>query len=263
VRESWDRRIQRAAQLATADGPAAPLVVFYETVLRLQKDLYEFLGSQPRWRPTGALDRDLAMVRRRVPALLRGVAAAGPEALAGEAISLLEGPEMAIDEMLLTYWRVPSDRQFFPKAVLQPYMQWLSEEGVSPAGRHTIAEQNRCPFCGGAPQLSTLRVMSDPLAHGGGRALLCATCLTSWPFRRVLCASCGEEDERKLGYFQAPAHDHLRIEACDSCRRYLKSVDLTRLGVPVPIVDEVAGAPLDLWAREHGYEKIELNLVGL
>ena len=31
----------------------------------------------------------------------------------------------------------------------------------------------------------------------------------------------------------------------------------------VPLVDEVAGASLDLWAREHGYEKIELNLVGL
>jgi FdhE protein len=79
----------------------------------------------------------------------------------------------------------------------------------------------------------------------------------------VLCASCGEDDEGKLGFFQAAAHDHLRIEACDSCRRYLKSVDLTRLGVAVPIVDEVAGAPLDLWAREHDYEKIELNLVGL
>jgi len=31
----------------------------------------------------------------------------------------------------------------------------------------------------------------------------------------------------------------------------------------VPIVDEVAGAPLDAWAREHVYEKIELNFVGL
>jgi len=54
----------------------------------------------------------------------------------------------------------------------------------------------------------------------------------------------------------------LRV-ACDTCGHYLKGVDLTRLGVAVPIVDEVAGAPLDAWAREHGYEKIELNLVGL
>jgi formate dehydrogenase maturation protein FdhE len=29
------------------------------------------------------------------------------------------------------------------------------------------------------------------------------------------------------------------------------------------VVDEVAAAALDVWAREHGYAKIELNLVGL
>ena len=34
-------------------------------------------------------------------------------------------------------------------------------------------------------------------------------------------------------------------------------------GVAVPLVDEVAGAPLDVWASDHGYVKIELNLVGL
>jgi FdhE protein len=84
-----------------------------------------------------------------------------------------------------------------------------------------------------------------------------------WPFRRVLCAQCGEEDEHRLGYYHSPAFDHLRVDACDTCRHYLKSVDLSRLGIAVPVVDEVAGAPLDLWALEHDYQKIELNLVGL
>ena len=55
----------------------------------------------------------------------------------------------------------------------------------------------------------------------------------------------------------------MRVEACDTCRHYLKGIDLTRLGIAVPLVDEVASAPLDLWADEHGYVKIELNLVGL
>ena len=43
----------------------------------------------------------------------------------------------------------------------------------------------------------------------------------------------------------------------------LRRLDLTRLGLAVPLVDEIYAAPLDLWAREHGYTKIELNLVGL
>jgi FdhE protein len=79
----------------------------------------------------------------------------------------------------------------------------------------------------------------------------------------VLCASCGETDERQLAYFKTASYDHLRVDACDTCRRYVKTVDLTRLGVAVPIVDEIAGAPLDFWAREHGYQKVELNLVGV
>ncbi|HKQ53166.1 MAG TPA: formate dehydrogenase accessory protein FdhE, partial [Pyrinomonadaceae bacterium] len=86
---------------------------------------------------------------------------------------------------------------------------------------------------------------------------------TSWLFRRVLCANCGEEGPAKLGYFHSPEFDHVRVEACDTCKHYIKGVDLTRLGLAVPLVDEVAAAPLDLWAREHGYTKIELNLVGL
>jgi formate dehydrogenase accessory protein FdhE len=123
---------------------------------------------------------------------------------------------------------------------------------------------NRCPRCGGAPQLSILETAGSASAEGSSsRLLMCATCLTHWSFRRVLCPHCGEEDERRLGYFQSAAFEHLRVDACESCHRYLKSIDLGKLGLAVPLVDEVAGAPLDLWARERGYEKIELNLVGL
>jgi formate dehydrogenase maturation protein FdhE len=59
------------------------------------------------------------------------------------------------------------------------------------------------------------------------------------------------------------AHDHIHVDTCDSCQRYLKSVDLSVLDSAVPVVDEVAAAGLDAWARDHGYAKIELNLVEL
>jgi formate dehydrogenase maturation protein FdhE len=54
----------------------------------------------------------------------------------------------------------------------------------------------------------------------------------------------------------------VRIEACDTCRYYLKSVDRTIDGLAVPVVDEIAAAPLDLWAAEHAYRKIQPNLMG-
>jgi len=37
---------------------------------------------------------------------------------------------------------------------------------------------------------------------------------------------------------------------------------LTRTGLAIPVVDELATIPLDLWAREHGYQKLQMNLLG-
>ncbi len=86
--------------------------------------------------------------------------------------------------------------------------------------------------------------------------------MSEWEFRRILCPACGEEDHEKLPRYTAEGISAVRVEACDTCNRYLKSVDLTVDGHAVPVVDEIATAPLDLWAAEHDYRKIQLNLVG-
>jgi FdhE protein len=260
--EPWDSRIRRADQLAAEAGPSASLLAFYAGLLRSQKTVYQALQSQ---QPSGALEKDVAFVRASAPALLREVANHGSDQLGNEARALLTTNPSALDALLLAYWYAPTDRQFFAKAILQPYGQWLAEAGVRPSDRAATHVDNRCPACGGTPQLSILEAASAGAAgiDGGSRRLLCAGCLCSWPFRRVICPSCGEGDEQHLVYYQTAQLEHVRVDACETCRRYLKSIDLTRLGLAVPLVDEVAGAPLDLWAQEHGYEKIELNLVGL
>ena len=258
--DSWERRIDRAEHLAGRDEPARPLLVAYRQLLILQRDCDRTL-RQHADRLTGSLDRDLAAVRPCLAPMLAAVADSGPPPLAEEAHRLLAASKPTLDAMLLAGWRAPDGQAFFPRVVLEPYMQRLAALDVHPLDRGPTAGHSACPFCGGRPQLSFLQGAGT--ADGGSRQLLCATCLTAWPFRRVQCARCGEEDERRLGYYHAPAFDHLRIDACDTCRHYLKTVDLTRLGIAVPIVDEVAGAPLDLWAVEHGYRKIALNLVGL
>lgn len=261
ARDTWPGRVQRAADLAAIEAPSRALLLFYAALLRAQRDLYDRLCARSGW--LGTPERDVAPFRTQVASLLDTVVGAGPEPLAIEAQQLLEGADADLWNMLLQCWQAPSDRQFFAKAILQPYTQCLRERGVAPAGRRHPRVDNVCPFCGGAPQLSLLRGAGDPTLEGGARALQCASCLNVWPFRRALCPQCGEDDERRLGYFSSPAFDHLRLETCDGCKHYLKCVDLTRLGVAVPLVDEIAGAPLDVWAAEHGYTKIELNLVGL
>ncbi len=55
----------------------------------------------------------------------------------------------------------------------------------------------------------------------------------------------------------------MRIEACETCRRYVKSFDLSQDARPIPEVDDLGSLSLDLWARSEGFERIEPGLAGL
>jgi formate dehydrogenase accessory protein FdhE len=260
--EWWDKQIQRADQLAAQANGSTELLTFYAQLLRAQKDIYEFLRSRKDWLPSGELELDLSVLSEALPPFLKVIESYGPATLAAEAHDLSETDFQIVAEKLLTYWNTSSDIQFFEKAFLQPYLRWLAETGARPIGRDASLTERNCPYCGGKPQVSFLQ-NKETTAESGNRDLICATCLSSWQFRRVVCANCGEERPAQLGYFHSPKFDHVRIEACDTCKHYLKGVDLTRVGFAAPIVDEIDAAPLDIWAREHGFTKIELNLVGV
>jgi FdhE protein len=260
--EWWDKQIQRADQLASQANGSKELLTFYAQLLRAQKGIYDYLRSRRDWLPSGDLESDLVVLKGAFPEFLKVVEKYGPASLASEARALSETTNDVLAERLMTYWNSSSDIQFFEKAFLQPYLKWVAESGARPAGRDFAPSERYCPFCGGNPQVSFLQ-NKETTAESGNRDLICATCLSSWEFRRVVCANCGEERPTKLGYFHSPKFDHVRIEACDTCKHYIKGVDLTRVGFAAPIVDEIDAAPLDLWAREHGYTKIELNLVGV
>lgn len=258
----WDKQIERADYLATQSSGSKELLTFYAQLLRAQKEIYESLRSSRDWLPSGDLESDLPMLQSLTNGLLDSVARHGPASLSEEARTLRAAEPDVIARELLEHWRSPSDTQFFAKSILQPFVRWLAETGTPPAGRELAGGERTCPFCGGKPQVSFLQ-SKESNAESGTRDLLCANCLCSWEFRRVVCANCGEEQPAKLGYFHSPEFDYVRVEACDSCKHYLKAIDLTRFGHAVPLVDEIYSAPLDLWAREHGYTKIELNLVGV
>lgn len=244
---SWDSCITRCRQLAEASSSTKELLSFYTSLLETQKHIYDSLQHL-----TGSLPQDLPELKKHLPALIEVVRSTGPATLATQA------PD-PIDDLLIDYWHNRSDQVFFAKALLQPYARRVVESNS--LSLHALRE-NQCPFCLGKPQVSFLKG-TDSSAESSNRNLLCATCLSSWEFRRVVCAACGEEQPTQLGYFQSDEYPHVRIETCDSCKRYIKGVDLTRLGFAEPLVDDVATAALDLWAVEKGYTKIELNLVGV
>jgi len=139
---------------------------------------------------------------------------------------------------------------------LQPYAEYLADrrEPATPGGTPFT-----CPLCGANPIVGVLRGLGD----GAKKSLICMLCAHEWDFRRIYCPACGEEREPQMAFYSAPEIAHVRVDVCDTCHTYLKSVDLTKTGLAVPIVDELATIPLDLWAREHGYKKLQTNVLGI
>jgi FdhE protein len=117
----------------------------------------------------------------------------------------------------------------------------------------------RCPRCAAPPVAAVLREE----AHGAKRSLLCAVCLHEWECLRIVCPGCGEEEFDKLPVYTAEQFTHVRIDACDRCHRYIKTIDLSKDGLAVPCVDDIASVSLDLWARERGYTRIKNNVFGI
>jgi FdhE protein len=259
VRDTWERRIARADELTRQNGAASPILGVYSQLLRLQRDASAALDAQ-----SDALTGDLAHDGHRVAAtaavMLTSLATIGPPLVERESARRLAADDAALRTALIEGWQSPAP-DFVARLALQPYAGCLARAGRRPVGRPSRETGAACPFCGSAPQLSVLR--ADAGNEGGGRALQCAMCATIWPFRRVLCAHCGEEDEYRLPYFHAADFDHVRVDVCERCHHYLKSIDLTRDGHAVPLVDEVASGALDVWAADRGYQKIEPNLIGL
>jgi FdhE protein len=116
----------------------------------------------------------------------------------------------------------------------------------------------RCPRCNALPVFGVLR----PEGDSGKRFLVCSFCALEWEFRRILCANCGEEKEQQLPVYVAEQFPHVRVESCETCKHYLRTIDLTKDGNAIPVVDDLTAVPLSLWAEEHGYTRIQGNLLG-
>ena len=257
----WAKRIARAADLAERYPSSAEILTFYRHILEFQSALRAGIP------PTGSGDNvpfrdrlNLDSAVKQLPALLTLVQRKAPEKLALEAADISRADVQHQRQMLQRFLSATSaDEQdtnpFFARVLLQPYAEELAVATLSKPG----PVGSICPVCGGKPQVAVLR----PEGDGGKRFLVCSFCTTEWEFRRVLCPMCGEEDYQKLPRYSAEQIAAVRVEACDACKCYLKSVDLTVDGHAVPIVDEVATAPLDIWAMEHGFNKIVPNLMGL
>lgn len=106
-----------------------------------------------------------------------------------------------------------------------------------------------CPICGSSPDMSELK-------ENGQRYLICSFCDFQWPGERLKCPFCENSDHKKLHYLYAEGQEAYRIDLCDKCKQYIKTVDSRKLDhEPYPDIEDITTLHLDILAADKGYKK--------
>lgn len=260
----WTERIARADHLADRYPAAADILRFYAALAGYQQSV-----ATRQTRPRQLTDLP-SLVLDEIGDFLAWLEDAAPPRLAAAAAEMrrLERSswQALVDERLgrrdgqFEATAAAAPRVFVVEALLQPLAERLAA-GHGPSTERLAPSQARspalCPFCGDQPSVGALREE----AEGAKRSLVCGLCLTEWPYLRLLCPACGEQRFDALPVFTSETVPGARIDACDTCRAYVKTIDLTKDGHAVPCVDDLATVSLDLWAREQGYARLRSNLL--
>lgn len=292
----WAERRRRTAELRARWPFAAELLTFYDALLAVQERICETARAE-----LPDPSRIAAYVAgRALPRVREVTIASGPERLARATTDLFgadgdapadQAPDGHTWEARVRAWlaggELPAVDRYLVRAAAGPVLEALGPAaGAACPGPR---DQRHCPRCGGLPQVSVFVSSGEDLV-APHRYLECERCAWRWPYPRMTCPACGETEARRLQIFAeegttqveatghlirgtggiageprpgpAPRFPHVSIHVCRSCSRYLLNVDLGRDARAVPLVDEMAAIPLDLYARDQGLAKIVPNLMG-
>ena len=274
VGNPWRVRRARAIHLLGQTPHAEEILTFYVGLTEAQESLADRVpvgdwselvrspeGELPRLRVEGLPLDELALPFRD---FLSRLAEFGTETIKDGAQTLLsQDDDRRLEPLRAAFsaWgkaeETVDDFYFYARAFLEPVITAIAQADSS---EPTDWTQNFCFVCGGQPQVAVIRDLPDAL---GSRSLVCSMCATEWRFRRLTCPHCGETDADKLPVHTAESITHVRVDACSTCSRYIKTVDLRKRGDAVPLVDELAAVELDIWAQEQGLTKLRANVLGL
>jgi len=277
----WPLRRERAAELAERYPHAVEMLRLYLALTVVQEAAYlanpppplaggtqGIYPSPARGGGQGGGIASLA-VEHVMPGVIDATVEVGPRTLRDGVIAVYASANL---EDMIQRWL---DQQplnpfetYLARASASPLLEALttSTSAISPpplAGEGQGGGMSQhCPNCGGLPQLSYFAVSGEALVSGP-RYLVCSRCANNWIFSRMMCAGCGESNGTKLPIYQEQEQlPHARVDGCQTCRKYLLTFDLRRETRAVPVVDEIAALPLDLYARDQGLTKITPNLMG-
>lgn len=217
---------------------------------------------------------DLGQALALLPVLLDLLAAAGGES--EKAAQTLRtafetgelAPEAALralpegDDALLAAWRSrmpasPRALDFLVTSALSPSLQAASRSLAERLPKDLPHEHGHCPLCGSLPYISLLRDKE------GKRYGVCSFCGFEHRIRRIACPFCDEADQGKLKLFRVAEYPGVRVDVCDTCNMYIKTLDQRELDGPqMPALDDMATVALDVLAMGQGFKRPTLSAWG-
>ena len=135
----------------------------------------------------------------------------------------------------------------FLEESLRPALEAVVEKYGSTIGKYAW-DEGYCPICGKEPKIGEIK-------EEGVRHLFCNQCGIEWPYQRIKCPFCGNEEQQSLAYFTVEDDERYRVDVCNECRRYIKIVDFREGKEEANLdIEDIATLHLDILANEEGYE---------
>ena len=246
----WVANRKRAKKLNA--GAENPLLTRYTELVSLQARLSSLLIETLECPHTDSDRALLFFFNREAVRPLLALAACeatltGQSEPPGESLNLLEDLWNQVEP-----FQYPRD--FAARLILEVFATELS----TLPHRAIETTPDRCPHCG----FPIMCLLSVEEGMGRRRSAVCSTCSSEWPVPRLGCLRCGEQEASRLPVFSFEAW-HIRVEVCDSCGGYLKSIDMTKDAEALPVPDDIASSAINIWAFEQGYGLIGRHFFNL
>jgi FdhE protein len=136
----------------------------------------------------------------------------------------------------------------FLEESLRPALEMVTEKYGSVVAKYAW-DEGYCPICGKEPKIGEIK------EEEGVRYLFCNQCGIEWPYQRIRCPFCGNEEQQTLAYFTVEDDERYRVDVCNECKRYIKIVDFREMKEEANLdVEDIATLHLDILANEEGYD---------
>jgi FdhE protein len=268
--EAWSEKLSERIRELKGKRPAyGPMLDFYQKIREEQ----ERVSPSVKMKSIAPKKEDFPLLQKKEFPLDLGASAALFHTLCGIAKETnlflseqvakieeaLQSRKAGLKEWLEQGWDEKRIGQVAETLDVAPTVLALLVQGsLKPSVEATVAHlrnelnaetwlKGHCPICGSLPCLSLFREDS------GKRFLQCSFCGYQWRMERLVCPYCDNTDPRALHYFSGEGEETCRIDLCDQCHQYIKTIDFRISDVFEPALEDLATLHLDLLASQQGY----------